>query len=111
LLVNTSLLNPGNAMTGFDGIACVGGGPRILPGADNGTNGDKVPSDGRRELPGVIGAANTVAPGFVLPGGTYYVQYWYRDVLCGPAPCVTPCTTPPPGAANFTNAASFVATP
>ena len=113
LLLHSSLINPGIATTQYDGILCVGGGPRLLPGADNGMNGDEVASDGRREIPNVISAANAVAPGFVVPGSVYYLQYWYRDILCGPPPasCVTPCTTPPPGAANFTNAASFVATP
>jgi hypothetical protein len=112
LLMNNSIFANGNPV--FDGLACVGGGPRLLPGADNGAGGDQVPQDGRRELPGVFAAAEMVAgSGFLVPGTTYYCQYWHRDVLCGPppAPCVTPCTSPPPSGANFTNSIAFVAEP
>jgi hypothetical protein len=115
LLCNTSIFATGAAV--FDGLACVGGGPRALPGADNGGGDDQVATDGVRNLGsttpggGVLGQVNAVFPGFFAPATTYYLQYWYRDVLCGPppAPCVTPCTTPRPAAANFTNAVSFTA--
>jgi hypothetical protein len=112
LLVKDSILAVGVAA--FDGLACVGGGPRILPGADNGLGGDLFDGNGFRELPGVLSATAAVAgPAYVVPGVTYHAQYFYRDVLCGPppAPCVTACTTPPPAAANFTNAVSWIATP
>jgi hypothetical protein len=112
LLVNHSIMPVGVAV--FDGLGCVGGGPRILPGVDNGLAGDLVPANGFRELPGILSATAAIGgPGFVVPGSTYFAQYWYRDVLCGPppSPCATPCTTPPPSAANFTNAVSWVTTP
>ena len=44
----------------FDGLACVGGGPRILPGADNGMSGDEVPSDGFRQLKDIYATAAAV---------------------------------------------------
>jgi hypothetical protein len=122
LLVNTVLFNPGIAV--FDGLTCVGGGPRTLPGSDNGLpqpfgDVDQVAGDGIRNLggtaagTGLYGLINATFPGFFGPGGTYHAQFWYRDVLCGPppAPCNTVCTNPPPAAANFTNAVSWIVAP
>jgi hypothetical protein len=122
LLVNTAIFSTGIAL--FDGLACVGGGPRVLPGADNGLSQpfgdvDLVAFDGVRNLGGTVpgtgfyGLVSATFPGYFSPGGTYYAQFWYRDVLCGPppTPCSTVCTVPPPGAANFTNAVSWIVTP
>jgi hypothetical protein len=122
LLVHTSIFATGVAT--FDGLACVGGGPRTLPGADNGLTQpfgdvDLVAGDGVRNLggtapgSGLYGLVHATFPGYFVAGGTYHAQFWHRDVLCGPppAPCVTPCTVPPPGAANFTNAVTWMVTP
>ena len=67
---------------------------------------DPVLTSGTLDLYGLVNAS---FPGFFTAGVTYYAQYWYRDVLCGPppAPCPTVCGTN----ANFTNAVTWTATP
>jgi hypothetical protein len=108
LLVNSSIFATGNAnwiagtpAEDYEGMACVGGGPRILAGA-----GDPA---GSRTLSNIIGATNTIAPGFMSAGNTYFLQYWHRDVVAPGGPCPDL-----PGAgsdANFTNAGSVTLTP
>ena len=110
LLVNTGLLNP--PLQTFDGILCVGGGVRVLAGQDDGVSPDSVAGDGVRTMHNVISITNGLFPGTFEAGSTYVLQYFYRDVLCGPPPafCVTPCTTSPRAAANFTNACTVTLT-
>jgi hypothetical protein len=74
----------------------------MLPGAD-------ADNDGCRSSGPLISATNGLFPGYMIPGVSYWIQYWSRDVLCGPppAPCLSPCGTN----ANFSNAGMVTLTP
>jgi hypothetical protein len=110
LLVNSSIFATGIATWGlgtpaedYEGMACVGGGPRVFGGAGT--------VSGVRTIGGIISGVNALAPGFMTAGSTYFMQYWHRDVLVNPGPCPDNGSPGPGTDANFTNVGSVLLTP